>query len=1173
MSICPRCGEQNPDKARFCLSCGTALVSSPPPGEERKIVTVLFADVTGSTGLGERLDPERLKEVMGTYFDAMRGEIEAEGGTVEKFIGDAVMAVFGVPAAHEDDPSRALRAALRIRRRLEDLNDGLQKLYGVALQIRTGINTGEVMAVTAPRPGEALVAGDAVNAAARLEQSAKPGQIVVSQRTARAARGFRLRPLGALQLKGKQGEVHALELMREEVGPERGIPGLRAPMVGRDGELALLRTIYERAATDQRPNLVTIYGDAGMGKSRLTAEFLRSVEGDLRALLVVKGRCLPYGEGITYWPLGEILKGHAGIWDTDPPHEVLEKVRKLTRGLLTPELSADRDRTAAALAYTVGVDDAAFNFKEMAPRQVRVELHASWRSFFSALALDRPVVVLVEDIHWADPAMLDLLEDLADKVHGPVVFVCPARPELTSKRPTWGGGRRSFSSIFLEPLSTSDASRLVDMLLTVADFPSAVQEKILDRAEGNPFFLEEIVRQLIDAGHIVRVQDRWRASGAIESVVIPDTVQGVLAARMDLLPVPDKRALQLAAVVGRVFWTGPVARLLDAASDDVEETLDRLEDRELVLSRLGSSMAGQREFIFKHVLTRDVAYESLPRRDRFRAHAEVAGWIEETVGERRSEFVELLAHHFTQAYQGAAQDGRTDRASLERWRGGAFSYLLDGSSDARSKMALSKAERLAEQAHEIAETAVEKALALELLGLAYILDYQGDLAWRYLKEAADIRMKEVPEDPMAIARVCGRLLEVPTRWPGSMRSRVSREEVEPYLSAGLGKLPHGDSEERVRLLVAKGFWLFAFPEEMDDQAFTEGLGAGEEGADQAMRLGRPDLASAALDAVGGLYIARGLYGPQDPFVERRLEIIRAVEDPWEVGDAHATASWHHFALGRYREAWRFADEGVRRAISDAVGVAVHCMAWRALAAFRLGMWDECLNDLEHLQQLLGDRRDAPPPFAITSYAVGALVQDIRGNAIAADRLLSVVDALSRVNDRQPGGTAAYTSILMGRRGRFDEAWRRLEERSANFPMLKGFLLGSMCDLVIEEGRWDRAAEAASEARRWSDEAGLPALPLFADRVEGWAALSAGWPEEAVELLERASAGFGGLQARWDEALANLGLSQALSRRGDHVAARARLDGAREVFERLGAQRELNQTQELMDALLQRSSEL
>ena len=410
------------------------------PAGERKLVTVLFADVTGSTALGEHLDPERLREVLETFFAAMREEIEAEGGTVEKFIGDAVMAAFGVPVAHEDDPARALRAASRMLTRLESVNEELSDRHDVRLQIRIGVNTGEVLATTSPQPGEPMVTGDVVNAAARLQAAAEPGTAVLGERTARSVPRARLIDLGMLDLKGKSEPVRGYRLAGEDVlEAERGVPGLRAPMVGRDAEMDLLRSVYARAVAERRPTLVTVYGDAGVGKSRLTREFLAWAEAQAPAPLVLRGRCLPYGDGIAYWPLAEILKGHAGILDTDAPDLAIEKVRKLGQDLLTADVTADPTLATSALAYTIGLPDPDSPLEAMDPDQVRDEVDAAWRSFFTALAIGAPTVVVVEDIHWADPVLLDLLETLADHVEGPAMFLCPSRPDLTSRRPTWVG--------------------------------------------------------------------------------------------------------------------------------------------------------------------------------------------------------------------------------------------------------------------------------------------------------------------------------------------------------------------------------------------------------------------------------------------------------------------------------------------------------------------------------------------------------------------------------------------------------------------------------------------------------------------------------------------------------------------------------------------------------------
>ncbi|MGZ8475783.1 MAG: AAA family ATPase, partial [Candidatus Limnocylindria bacterium] len=625
MTACPSCGRDVAETFVFCPYCGAA--SAPGADEERKLVTVLFADVSGSTHLAETLDAEVVRDLMAAYFTVARQEIEAHGGTVEKFIGDAVMAVFGVPAAHEDDPSRSLHAALGIRERLAELNLGRRPEDGPQLEVRIGVNSGEVVSSGATRPGEVMVTGDPVNVAARIQQLAEPGQILVSGRTAAAAHEFHYGPADARAIRGKAGPVDVVELLgagEEPAGARR--THLRAPLVGREEELALLGSIYDRVARERRPHLVTVYGQPGVGKSRLTAELLDVLGRRDPPPRIVRGRCLSYGSGVTFWPLAEILKGEAGIVDGDAPADAVAKLEALADRLGAARI-ADAQRTTALLGSTVGIRLPGHDLDRQEPEVLRGEILEAWRSFFSALAERDPIVAVVEDIHWAEPALLDILSDLGSRVQGSVLFLCPARPDLVDRSPTWGGGRPSFSAIFLDPLDRDHASRLVALLLEVEDLPEGLHERIVERSGGNPFFAEEIVRHLVDRRGAT-LADAAGAGSDVSAIPIPDTVQAVIAARIDLLPADEKRALQAAAVVGRIFWPGPVARYLDLSPPRVTALLRGLEARDLVLSRLDSSMRGQQEFIFKHALVRDVAYGQIPRADRAAKHRRVAEWIE-----------------------------------------------------------------------------------------------------------------------------------------------------------------------------------------------------------------------------------------------------------------------------------------------------------------------------------------------------------------------------------------------------------------------------------------------------------------------------------------------------------------------------------------------------------------
>ncbi len=1165
--VCDACGAELPEGARYCPACGAPIAErgSTPPGQERRLVTILFADVTGSTDLGERLDPERLQEVLGAYFSAMREEIEAEGGTVEKFIGDAIMAVFGVPAAHEDDPARALRAALRMRRRLEDVNADLEARHGVTLQIRTGVNTGEVLAATNPRPGEPMATGDAVNTAARLEQSARPGEIVVSERTARAARGFHYRELAELELRGKEAPVAAVLLLeRAPERAERGVPGLRAPMVGRDQELALLQVVYRRTVAEGRPNLVTIYGEPGVGKSRLVREFLDwagKAEPRPRALV---GRTLPYGEGVTYWPLAEILKGLAGVRDSDPPQTTVERILAFGVDVLTPDVAAEPRKVAAALAYTVGVEDPEFSLRTAEPREIRSKTHAAWRSLFSALAARSPLIVVIEDVHWADPALLELVEDLAERVVGPAMFICPTRPELAEQRPQWGA-RRNVSSIALEPLPPRDADRLMGFLLAVEDVPASIHRAMLERAEGNPFFLEEIVRHLIDEGLIVREGDRWRASPELGSVQIPDTVQAVLAARIDLLEPGEKRALQRAAVVGRVFWPGPVGRLLNGDHDRIREILDRLEERELVQSRLSSTIAGEPEFVFKHVLTREVAYESLPRRERAGAHAQVAAWIEETAGRRATEFIELLAYHYAEAYAGVREGVISDPVTVEHLRVKAYRSLLSAAEEARLRFAVRKATSLIDQALLLASGPLERAEALEIKGAIALNDYRGDAAWRAWREAADLRIEHVPDDPLAIARACARAVESPLRWPGSMKEVYVEEEIRRYIDLGFRYLPDEETEEGVRLLAARALGPFSFshlrpvaPEEYERAAAD-----GERAAEIALRIGRPDLASVALDGVSSTAMTRGLYGRSLTAVERRLAIAESIEDPWEAGDIFAMGAWTHAMIGNYAEAIRLGTEGRDRARDQAEGILLHNTNWVGFAEFERGSWDRALELFRECELLLGDRADNPPHFMTYLYGAAAFVGEARG-APGAQRLLSILREQRRTADHHGPAVANYwLAWRSARSGRISEAWTFVDEVAhIDSRIAEPFKHEVVADLLAISERWAEVPRFLREGRAYATDAGLRALPARLDRLEGRAAVAEERPGQAIALLDRARAAFADLDARWELARTDLLLAEVLTTLGRREEARSRLDRASAVFEELGSLLEIRRAREL-----------
>ena len=1132
MPACPSCHRDIAEGFAFCPHCGASRASPALATEERKLVTLLFADVTGSTRLAEELDAEVVRELMGAYFTLAREEIEARGGTVEKFIGDAVMAVFGVPVAHEDDPARALRSALAIRKRLAALNLRLQDEGSPQLEVRIGINSGDVVSTTAPQQGEVMVTGDAVNVAARVQQMAEPGQILVGQRTVAAASSFRYRRVGARAVRGKSTGVEVSELIGEAIGaPQPGTALLRAPLVGRDEELRLLTSIYERVAADRRPHLVTLYGQPGVGKSRLTAEFLAVLERREEPPRVVRGRCLSYGSGVTFWPLAEILRSEARILDSDQPADAVRKLDALRARLITSQLAPDPFRTTGLLGFTVGITIPGYDFGRIDPEQLHVDLVQAWRTFFSALAAEGPVIAVVEDIHWADAPLLDILDDLGAGVQGGVLFLCPARPDLTDRRPGWGGGRRNFSGVFLDPLEPEDTSRLVGLLLAVADLPPDLHARIVERTGGNPFFVEEILRHLIDQGRITRAGDGWRAEPGLTAVAIPDTVQAVLAARIDLLAGDEKRGLQAAAVVGRVFWPEPVGRYLDVGPERVGELLRSLESRDLVVARLSSSMAGQPEYLFKHALVRDVAYESIPKRDRAMAHLQVARWIEEMAGERRLEVVELLAHHYTAA-QRAAEWGRVEPDRREEIRSRAVELLFDAAEEAARLFAVDRARERLETGLGLARGPIERARGLEANARIVLWQDDGDTAWQAAREAVDLRAPSQASaaDRQAIARLCGLLLAIPTRWPGLMRHLPTRDEAQPYLDLGFSMLADGDSEERLRMMMARAGWGWGFGEADTDAARLAGYSAtAREAVDLARRLGRPDLISAALDTAGAAAFASGGYGAAQRDQEERLALVAQLDDPAEVADIHGTVAWGLVHIGDYRRA-------AELPINEAGGPASALPAvshrtnrvFHAVAQFRLGHWDLFRSSFAALDARMDHQR--PLPYhTMRLYGIAAYLEEVAGDPGAADRIIAELDRTqaSRGNVGVSGPRLWIVETLV-RRGQLAEARQRLAKTDpVREAQNRDLDLEAWTDLIAAEGSWPDAAAVVADARAWAATTGLHVLPAFADRLEGQAAVAGGNVQVGIELLQRARATFERSAAAWELARTDLLLAESL----------------------------------------------
>jgi class 3 adenylate cyclase/tetratricopeptide (TPR) repeat protein len=636
--ICPNCGEENPARFRLCGFCGTSLPAALPAQGVRKTVTIVFSDLKGSTSLGEALDSESLREVMLRYFEAMRVELERHNGTIEKYIGDAVMAVFGMPTIHEDDALRAVRAAAGMQRALAQLNEELERRWGVRLTNRTGVNTGEVVAAD-PEAGQRLVVGDAVNTAARLEQAAPSNEVLLGPLTYRLVRdAVEAEPVEPLELKGKAERLQAYRLLRLRAREELARPA-GGKMVGRDAELALLHEAFRASIQDRTLHLVTLVGDAGIGKSRLTREFVASLGSDV---LVARGRCLPYGEGITFWPLVEVAREAAGIREEDSSDQAHARLL----GVLGDEDVVER------ISSAVGFSAAEFTLPE---------LFWGFQRFIEILGEEQAVVLVIDDIHWAESTLLDLLEHiLSVRLGAPALIVCTSRDDPRETRPSWGDDPNAQQCV-LNPLTDKDASQIVQVLLGEAGLSDVVKRRVIQAAEGNPLFVEQMLAMLVDQGNLGRDGGNRATAGPAE-VSVPPTIEALLAARLDALAREERAVVEPASVIGLTFPEAAVATMVpEPLRISTPAYMASLERKRLV-HRDPATVGTDADLRFHHVLIRDAAYQRILKRTRARLHEQFVVWADGHNEERQRalESEEILGYHLEQAHRYLTELGPLD---------------------------------------------------------------------------------------------------------------------------------------------------------------------------------------------------------------------------------------------------------------------------------------------------------------------------------------------------------------------------------------------------------------------------------------------------------------------------------------------------------------------------------
>jgi class 3 adenylate cyclase len=1010
----------------------------PAMAEERRLVTVLFADVVGSTAMGEALDPEDVRALLARLFGIATEAVERHGGRVEKFIGDAIMAVFGVPTAHEDDAARALYAAIELRDRVR-----ADPALGDRVPIRLGVNGGEVIASRESDVRTFLVTGDPVNVAARLQQAADPWAILVGERTVRAVgERFRFGPSREVEAKGKAAPVAARELQGANTARQRR----RSRIVGRDADLDQLQLVARRTFEERRPFLVSIVAPAGVGKSRLLEEFLDRLDPEAR---VATAQCLPYGQRLTYWPMRAILLSIVGLGDESAPDDV----RAATAAFLRQAGEPDADRTADLLAATIGASEVEGD---------RIALFAAWRRLVEVAAEHAPLVLVVEDLHWSSDSLLDLVESmLQPRADVPLVMIALARPELLDRRPGWGGGRRNSISIALEPLPSSAVAALVGDLLE-APAPEIV-DAVVARAEGNPFYAGEIVRSLVD--RLGPVPDPAAVAGAIAA--LPDTIHATVLARLDALAPATRRVVQVGAVLGRTFEPRAIAVVdSELQAEQVDAAVEDLLDRDLVRP---ASLGG---VTFRHILIREVAYNTLPRMERARLHGAAGRWLIEraTSSGREDELAELVAFHLREAVSLGSLVGEPVPEDLPALT---VEWLRRAAEAAAAGAATAEAARHLNAAIELAPVAAQPDL-YERLGQIWTSGDQGaeafDRAWELGRE-----LGLGPEQEL---RTLGQGMTLRARFTGAVGRQLSAEEanrryarIEELLAIPMPDVArvHGELALSFRQMLGN---------RSDAVELIRDAAWAERAIATARKLDQPDLLSVAYDgassaALGGDDMARVLaYDVEREAFEDRVSTA-------ERADAWNSRSWSEFILGQLENATASAERaraGLAPGQASAFVLGASC--WRVVALHALGRWDEALADAARAERAWQESELRAPWYAINGFLAAFAIARGRGDPVGSDHWRELIQ---RIDERSDPGIrtrrvfAYVTDDLDALGKKVIEDFRIFAGRLDYVHLALG---------LLADRRHAVADEAIDELLRYVDERGLRLISAQARRLRG-----------------------------------------------------------------------------------------
>jgi class 3 adenylate cyclase/tetratricopeptide (TPR) repeat protein len=1042
VSACPSCGHEIQPGARFCAGCGVALaMAASPAPEERKVVTVLFADLVGFTSRAEQMDPEDVRALLSPYYTRLRAELERFGGTVEKFIGDAVMALFGAPTTHEDDPERAVRAALAIRDWVR--TEG-------RIEVRLAVHTGEALIVlgAGPAEGEGMAAGDVVNTAARLQTAAPVNGILVGERTFRATRAvIEYRPAPPVAAKGKRAPVAAWEAVaaRSRLGADIAWAAQTA-LVGRERELGVLRDALARVRAEYRPQLVTLVGVPGIGKSRLLYELRKIADAETELISWRQGRSLPYGGG-SFRALAEMVKAHAGIPDSDTAEQAGAKLAQMIADAMPG--AAEAGWVGRNLGALVGVAGSAGTGGGQAVGDSRGEVFAAWRQFVEAVAERRLLVLVFEDLHWADDGLLDFVDHLADWASEvPLLMIATARPELLGRRPGWSGGKPNALTLSLAPLSRDDTVRLIGLLSGRSVLAAEQRAALLAHADGNPLFAEQYVQMLADKQAVL--------DGVLP---VPESVQGIIGARLDLLTHDEKRLLHDAAVIGKVFWPGAVAALGGAPDGSsarewgeasLQEYLHGLERKQFIRRERASSLAGETQYAFTHVLVRDVAYAQIPRAARAGKHAAAAGWIE-SLG-RAEDHAEMLAHHYQNALElarAAGQDtsGLVPRARLALQAADDRAFALD---------ALASAAGLYHAALALwpEDARDQRAGLLRLLGLA--LYGAGDLeqAEAVLSKGSDVAAAA----GLAAVRARIRVLLAVIHMHQGRSLADALAECEAAIAV-LGS--EGDLESLAEAWIAVGNLRLARGESPADQEAMERAiaYAGQSGSHRTY--------TQAIGCLGGTLVM--LPVPVDAAIGRLEQLLKAASgDPWAEAEILTPLSELYAYVGRFADA----RAGVARARS------------------------------------VYSRSGAKLRWAYVAYPAGQ-TELIAGNPAAAERYLrEAYEAFQAAGER--GNISGITGMLaeaLYAQGHFDEAQRLTEEAQAatapDDPDGQARWRATRAKLLARNGQFSAARKLASEAEALIASTSWEALKAEILMAKAEVNRLAGAPHQAADCLRAA----------------------------------------------------------------------